>query len=154
MTTKRGIIQFATGVEKIRISKPGVDVDAATTLDFLLHESALYSQPYYSAFVTCPFAGYTGTSIQDQTVHVTVPDVTSTPVIILEVVDSDSLISFPAQKGLGSGSSGSGFSINNFTVSHQIISSTQVDVRFYKPGNSKKSPQGAYLILMRSPDLT
>lgn len=154
MTTKRGIIQFATGIEKIRISKPGVNVDAATTLDFLLHESALYSQPYYSAFVTCPFAGNTSTGTQDQTVHVTVPDVTDSPVVILESVDSDGVISYPAQKGLGTGSSGSGFTINGFVVSHQVISSTQIDVRFFKNSTSRRSPLGAYLILMRKPDAT
>lgn len=149
---KRGVIQFSGATEKVRISKPGVDVDTAGTLDFLLHENALYSQPYFSAFVTCPFAGNTSTGVQDQTVDVTVPNVTTTPVVMFWVVDSDSLISFPAQKGFGTGNSASGFSVNSFVVSYQIISSTVIRVRFFKSSNSLRSPQGAYLILSRKPD--
>lgn len=154
MSVKRGIIQFAPDIEKVRISTPGVNVDAASTLQFLLHEAALYSQPYYAAFVACPFAGNTSTGTQDVTVQVTVPNVTSDPVVILEIVDSDGLISFPAQKGLGTGSSGSGFSVNSFVVYHQVISATRVDVRFTKSDTSRRSPNGTYLVLMRKPDPT
>ncbi|RWE78802.1 hypothetical protein [Mesorhizobium sp.] len=154
MTTKRGIIQFTPTIEKIRISIPGVSVDTAGPTQFLLHEAALYSQPYFSAFIACPFAGNTSLGTQDQTVQVTVPDVTATPVVLLSPVDSDSVISLPSQKGTGSGSSASGFNINNFSVSHWVVSSTRVDVRFFKNDTSRRSPNGAYLVLMRKPDLT
>ncbi|RAZ75845.1 hypothetical protein [Mesorhizobium atlanticum] len=154
MTTRRGIIQFKPGVEKVRISVPGVDVDAAGTTQFLLHEAALYSQPYFAGFVACPFAGNTSTGYLEQSVDVTVPDVTADPIVMHWIVDSDGLISFPCQKATGPGNSGGGFAINSFYARTRVISSVLVRVKFVKPDTSRRSPQGAYLILMRKPDLT
>lgn len=152
--TKRGIHQFKAGVEKIRISIPGVDVDSANISQCLLHEQALYSQPYFTTFVACPFAGNTSTGLLSQTVDVAVPDVTSTPVVIILPVDSDSTISFPAQKAYGTGSDAAGYNVNNFALYSQVVSSTLVQVGFVKPATSRRSPSGAYLILMRKPDPT
>ncbi|RVC71283.1 hypothetical protein EN759_00265 [Mesorhizobium sp. M00.F.Ca.ET.038.03.1.1] len=151
--TKRGIIQFTPTIEKVRISVPGVDVDSAGFGQFLLHEAALYSQPYFAQFVACPFAGNTSTGQQVAEVNVTVPDVTNDPVPLFWIVDSNGEISYPSQKDTGTGNTGSGFAINAFFVGVQVVSSTLVKIKFVKPGTSRRSPQGAYLTLMRKPDL-
>lgn len=146
---KRGIIQLGGLDPKIRISKPGVDVDEAGELDFLLHEQHLYSQPYHFSFVACPFAGNTSYTVQDSTVSVTIPDVTSEPVVLVYPVASDDSVVFPFPKSTGTGASTVGFLVESWFIYHEVVSSTRIDVRFYKPQTTLKSPEGAYIILMR-----
>lgn len=147
---KRGVIHLS-GTPKIRISKPGVDVDLATPTEFLLHESHLYAQPYYSSFVTCPFAGNTSGSLLQQAVNVTVPDVTAEPIVLLWPVDSAGTIISPMSRTTGPGSSQTGWVLDFWRVDAKVVNSTRVDVRFTKTADSRRSPNGAYLILLRRP---
>lgn len=146
---KRGIIQLGGLTPKIRISKPGIDVDGAGELDFLLHEQHLYSQPYHFSFVECPFAGSTSSEVQDATVSVAIPNVTSDPNVLVYPVDSEGSIVFPYVKSTGPGTSSTGFAVEDWFIYHHVVSSTQINLRFYKVFRALKSPQGAYIILMR-----
>lgn len=148
---KRGIIQLGGVEPKIRISKPGVDVDLAGPTDFLLHESHLYSQPYHFSFVACPFAGYTGNASRAATVNVSIPNVTDDPVVLLWPVDSTGATVSPMSRTTGTGSSGSGFNCENWDVNFDLISSTQIDINFGKGSDTRLSPDGCYLILLRKP---
>ncbi|TGT64102.1 MULTISPECIES: hypothetical protein [unclassified Mesorhizobium] len=148
---KRGIFQLTGAEPKLRISKPGIDVDTAGPTDFLLHEDFLYTQPYFAQFVACPFAGRTTTGYVEAAVPVAIPNVTSDPLINVWIVQSDGPISYPCQRGQGSGNSGSGFNIDAYYVRYKVDSGTQVTVWFMKPDTSKKSPQGAYLMCFRKP---
>ena len=40
----------------------------------------------------------------------------------------------------------------NWTVYHEVMSSTRLDVRFIKGLDSQRSPNGAYVVLMRNAD--
>lgn len=148
---KRGVIALGSPSPKIRISKPGVDIDSAADIDFLLHESHLYSQPYYFDFVACPFAGDTSSNAFNQTVSVAIPDVTADPIVIAYVADSESSIHYPAPRSTGPGSSASGFAYEAWGIRVKAESSTSLMVRFIKNAGVRRSPTGAYIILMSKP---
>ncbi len=139
---KRGIISSS----KIRFSPPGVDVDTAQPHELLMHEQFLFTQPYFFRFVACPFAGNTSTSLLDQTVSVTIPNVTPSPIVLLWPVDSDESIAWPRPRDETGGWA------TNWTVYHEVMSSTRLDVRFIKGLDSQRSPNGAYVVLMRNAD--
>lgn len=139
---KRCIIELP----KIRISKPGYDVDTAALENLLFHESFLFTQPYYFGFVACPFSG--GTSpLLEQAVSVTVPNVTSDPIVLLYA--SGGINVFPAIRSIGTGSDASGYNVARWNIGYNVVSSTRIDVNFQKPFRSLSAPSGAYMILMR-----
>lgn len=136
---------------KFRVSAPGHDVDTAAPENMVFHEDFLFTQPYFFGWVACPFASYVGGSEKDQTATVTVPDVTDDPVVILYAANSASANVFPTVRSKGAFSSTYYTDVDNWTVSHKVLSSTSISVRFYKPAGGDKSPAGAYLILMGRP---
>lgn len=143
---KRCIIELP----KIRISKPGFDVDTAAPENLLFHEDFLFAQPYFFGFVACPFAGYIGNGSRDQTASVTVPDVTADPVVLLFMSATSSADAiYPMSRDKGTGSDQNGYNVDSWLVMHQVISSTQIDVRFVKDSQGRKSPAGAHMILLR-----
>lgn len=139
---KRGIISSS----KIRFSPPDVDVDTAQPHELLMHEQFLFTQPYFFGFVACPFAGSTSSDILDQTVSVTIPDVTADPIVLLWTVDADDSIAWPRPRDVTGGWA------TNWTVYHRVANSTQLEVRFLKGLDSQRSPNGAYVVLMRNAD--
>lgn len=146
-TMKRCIIELP----KIRISKPGFDVDTAAFDDFLFHEDFLFAQPYFAGFVACPFAGYTGKAARQETVSVTVPDVTADPIVLLFLSGTVDENIFPAIRSKGSGNDSAGYNTQQWWASHSVISSTQIDVVFVKGDNFLSSPNGAFMIAIRKP---
>lgn len=149
---KRGKIQLTGTTPIMRISAPGFDVDTAPTNGFLLHEQHLYSQPFFWQFVPCPFAGFTGSGNRDESVIVTYPSVGNTPNVILYPVASTWSVSFPRPRSLGVGSNESTWTgLENWQVQFEILSGTQIQIRFTKTNSSPNSPRGAHLILLRRP---
>lgn len=146
---KRGHLNLGSGI--FRVSKPGVDVDAAGPNDFLLHESHLYSQPHFFQFVACPFASYTGGDQRDETVNVAVPNVTPNPLTLLYNAPNPTGHVFPHPRSAGSTSPGGIGNIDHWYVTAEATSATNVAVRFIKWSGSNKSPRGTYLVLMRRP---
>lgn len=146
---KRGVIQLNGADPKIRISQPGIDVEAAQPYELLLHEQHLYAQPYFFKFVACPFAGNTSTGVKDQTVNVTVPNINADPIILVWPVDMDDAVSYPLQRSTGTGSSASGFAVDSSDVRVQMVNSTTLAVEFIEGSNSKRPLNGAYIILLR-----
>lgn len=134
----------------IRISKPGYDVDTAAMENMLFHESFLFTQPYFFTFVPCPF-GSGASGVLDQTVSVTVPNVTSDPIVLLFASGGSTVNVFPSIRSIGAGSDASGYNISAWIIGHNVVSSTRVDVNFIKPFRSLSAPTGAYMILMRKP---
>ena len=145
---KRAIIEM-TPNPKIRVSRPGVNVDTAGEFDFLLHENHLFAQPYFYRFVACPFAGDTSNNNRDSTVNVSVPNVTSDPIVILFPVSSASANIFPDIRAIASGSVESGFPMDNWLVGYTVVSATLIRIRFQKFTGSRRSPNGTYMILIR-----
>lgn len=148
--TRRGIIQLS-GTPKIRISKPGTDVDVADDTGFLLHENHLYAQPYFFQFVACPFAGNTSYVAKNQSVDVTIPDIDGSPIVLLWPVDSAGNITSPIPRSTGPGSSQFGFAVENWNIYWKIISSTSMTIKFTKTIDSLRSPNGCYVVLIRKP---
>lgn len=142
---KRCIIELP----KIRITPPGYDVDTAALENFIFHESFLFTQPYYFNFVACPFGADTTTSTMNQTVSVTVPGITSDPIVLLFMVSNESMNVFPDKRSFGTGTDAFGYNVELWTVGHNVVSSTRIDLNFIK--SAKRSPLGAYMILMRKP---
>ncbi|TKT79961.1 hypothetical protein [Aquamicrobium sp. LC103] len=150
---KRGKIQLSGANPIFRISKPGVDVDSAGENDFLLHEDHLYSQPFWWQFIACPFSGYEGVEVRDQTVNRTIPNTGSVPMSIIYPVGSNGTIIFPFPKSEAAGSSANGFpGLERWYIWHSVTR-TQLSVRFLKNDNSRRSPQGCYVMLMRLPSV-
>lgn len=147
----RGIFQKTDSGIIFRISKPGKDATSTDQRDFLLHETHLYTQPYFFGFVACPFAGSTSSSAQVATVQVTVPGYDANPLAVVYPLTSGSTTCFPSQKAVGPGSNEHGWEVDIWSVYHRVISSTRIDITFDKPNNSKRAPQGCYLMLMRNP---
>lgn len=141
--TKRGDIRLGDGI--FRVSRPGVDVDTAGPLDFLLHEDDLYSQPYFFQFVACPFAGNTSATSRSETVQVTIPGVSDDPIVILYNKHHDGLNYFPWNS-----LSATGGNHPDMGARWTVVSSTRIDVFFFKTA-IPFSPAGAYLILLRRP---
>lgn len=143
---KRGIIQLAGAEPKIRISRPGVDVDFAGEADFILHENYAAAQPYFFTYVACPFSGSGGAT--SARVPVTAPDVGETDpvVVIYSRIDSD-FNCFPTKRR-SQGRTGGG-SAYHFHVGYRVISPTSFEVVFNRQPNSGTSPTGAYFILYR-----
>lgn len=146
---KRGIIHLP---DKFRISKPGVDVDLAGEGDFLFHESYLFAQPYAFKWAACPFAGDTSNNSRTATVTVTIPYVTSDPLIILYPVRSDGVAIFPYPKSYGTGSDGAGYSTEDWTVYLRNVTGTSLDVYFQKSKLTRRSPNGCWVVAIRRPD--
>lgn len=145
---KRGVIQLGGATPKFRISRKGVDVDTASPTDFLIHENYLVAQPFFTTFVTCPFAGYVGAASQNATVNVTLPNVSEPdPIIVLYVRTAGNFNIFPTQRR-STGAPGIG-SVYSFYVTYNIVSPTSVNVIFFKQPNSQTSPNGATLIAYR-----
>jgi hypothetical protein len=140
---KRCVIDLPT----FRVSKPGYDVDTAALENLLFHESFLFTQPYFFQFVPCPFAGDTSSSNITQTVSVTVPNVTSDPIVLLFMASNDSTNVFPDKRSYGEGNDFQGYNVELWTVDYLVVSSTRIDLTFVK--SAKRSPQGAYMMLMR-----
>lgn len=146
---KRGHFDLANGI--FRISKPGVDVDSAGPNDYLLHESHIYYQPYWTNFVACPFAGSTSTSEMQQSVNVTVPNVTADPIILIYPAINPSGNAFPHTRSQGTTSPGGIGNIDLWIIEARATSSTNIEVRFWKASGTAKPPRGAYITLMRKP---
>lgn len=135
--------------DEFRISAPSVDVSSANDYDFMLHENFLSAQPYLFTFVACPFAGYVGNDDKQAVVNVETPGVTDDPVVIVFPVAGGSVATWPQPRDQGSGTDQSGYDANNWRVITKVVSSTQVDVLFNKTVDGRKSPAGAYLMLIR-----
>lgn len=149
---KRGKIQLTGALPIFRISAKGYDVDMAPQNGFLLHEQHLYSQPFFWQYVPCPFAGETARGVQDATVPVTYPSVGNTPFGILYPVASTGAVSFPRPRSAGEGSNETVWTgLQNWRAEFDIVSLTQVNVRFTKTISSPTSPQGAFIMLFRVP---
>lgn len=146
----RGLFQKTGSGVIFRISKPGKDATSTDQRDFLLHESHLYTQPYFFGFVACPFAGTTGPAAT-ATVQVTVPGYDPDPMAVIYPVTSDSRTCFPAQRAAGSGSNEDGWAMDWWLIYHRVVSSTRIDISFEKPNLSLRSPLGCYLMLTRKP---
>lgn len=69
----------------LRLSVPGVDVDNAKGDEFILHEDHLSAQPYYTEFISCPYAGITS-SDRSATVDLSVPAITDSTMILYYLV--------------------------------------------------------------------
>jgi hypothetical protein len=139
---KRCIIELP----KFRISKPGYDVDTASMENLIFHESMLFTQPYFFQFVACPFSGagnLTGT------VSVTVPDVTSDPIVLLFLSGGSTVNVYPGIRSEGPGNNEDGYDVTAWSVRYNVVSSTRIDVTFSTSLNGKTSPAGAHMILMR-----
>lgn len=145
--TKRAILQLSGPSPKFRISRKGVDVDAAGPSDFLVHESHLIAQPFYSDFVPCPFAGYVGDEPQDATESVTIPNVTSDPIALIYTRHAGGQNVYPQR--FSEGLVGSMTSEEAFDIYLNVISSTQINLRFVKQPYSRTSPQGCWLTVYR-----
>lgn len=143
---KRGIIQLGGPNPKFRISRRGVDVDLAGPADFLIHESYLIAQPFHTVFVTCPFAGNTGNTLIDQTINVTIPNVTPNPVVISYVRAAGGYNCFPTRRSEGPALNRTD---NLYAVYVTVNSATSVSVRFVKQPSSLTSPAGTTLVCYR-----
>ena len=149
MTIKRCTIQLP---DIFRVSKPGIDVDSAGEKDFLFHEDYLFTQPYSFQWVACPFAGNTSNNDLSATVAVTLPDVTDDPLVLLFPVRSDNVNVFPYPKSRGTGSSGSGFTTENWDVYLRNLTGTSLDLFFVKSSTTRRSPLGCWVVAMRKPN--
>jgi len=126
---------------KIRISRPGVDVDAAGEFDFLLHENHLYAQPYFAAIVSKPSDG--------DTTILNVPEVTSDPIVLIFPVRNGDMTSFPFPKSQGSGSNETGWSgLLYMAVNYRTLSATQIEFRFSTNSRSD-NVLSCYVLLLR-----
>lgn len=143
---KRGIVQLGGSSPKFRISRRGVDVDAAGPADFLIHENYLVAQPFHTTFVDCPFAGNTGNALLDQTVSVTIPNVTANPVVLSYIRAAGGYNSFPTRRGDGQVF---GRTDNAYAVYVTINSATSISVRFLRQAVSLTSPDGVTLVCYR-----
>jgi hypothetical protein len=150
--TKRGIIKLATSFPIFRVSKPGVDVDAAGPEDLLIHEDAVFLQPYYFGFAACPFAGFTGSGVKDQSVTVTVPNIGQVPDIFLWAVEQTNIISYPMLLSEGSGDSQTYYNVTQNYIEARFVAPASVQFRFVKVFDSRYSLKGCYFMLSRSAD--
>lgn len=148
--TKRGVIKLGSAFPIFRVSKPGVDVDAAGLEDLLIHEDAVFLQPYYFSFAACPFAGVTGSGSRDQTITVSVPNIGQVPEITLFPVDQASVITYPALLSEGAGDDQTYYDTISYTIDAEFLSPASVRFRFTKSTDSRYSPKGCYFILSRS----
>lgn len=134
--------------EIFRISIPGVDVDAASDHEFVLHEGHLAAQPYHTEWVACPFAGagYGTYSVE-------------VPIIGPSVILPNTQIMYYSQGATGNSyfpaniapeptgvvdAWGSGIRGNMFTMQ-------DLKMTFGKSGASA-APNGAWVIYMRAPE--
>lgn len=144
---QRGIL----GPGTFRISVPGINVNTARDDQFLLHEDHLFTQPYFSGWVPCPFAGDTSNSSLSQTVQVAIPNVTATPIVLLYPRSSDDRNAYPALRATGTSAGFQEWNIDGWRVYYEVVSATRIDVTFVKPSYSRLSPKGAYLVAQRRP---
>jgi len=135
---------------KFRVSNPGTSVDSINSYDFMLHEDVLSAQPYFFSKVDCPFASYTGSNAKAENVDVTVPDVDPNPTIILFPISNASLNTFPYPRDDVNGSDQTGYDVEGWDIYAQVLSSTQVRIRFQKDSDGRKSPKGCYMVLVRT----
>lgn len=130
--------------DRFRIAAPGIDVDAAAEFEFVLHESHLAAQPYWAAWVPCPFAG-AGEGTFNATVNVTVPADIADPFVLL----------------IPRGAAGNNYypSVLTFSGSFPfawadawgvsfIGAPPTITINFGKQGQSS-APEGAWLVLVR-----
>ncbi len=130
--------------DKFRISVPGVDVDAASDFEFILHEDHLSAQPYFMLWIPCPLTGKNNNTNRSATVPITVPEITDDTIVLLYLEVSDEGGSYyPTPPSVGGDQS----------VGAQVLigleTGTTVNVTFGVP-QTVRAPIGAFLILMRS----
>ena len=133
--------------EKLRISIPGVDVDAAQDHQFVLHEQHLAAQPYYTEWVSCPFAG-AGAGNYEATVPIAGPPVVlPNTQIVLYTQGSSGNSYYPANIAPAP----TGIVDAWFTeLRGNMTTKTGLSVYFSKTGSSA-APSGAWVIYMRAP---
>lgn len=148
---KRGIIRLSGAGPIFRVSKPGVDVDLAASNEFVAHESFIFSQPFAFGYVGCPYAGFVGPGIRDQTASVAVPNIGVTPTIHVFADSHESKISFPYQLSEGSGNTANGYNTIQNTIT-ATYSPGLLSVRFVKNSSSRFSLNGCYYMLTRNAD--
>lgn len=149
--TKRGIIQLSATYPKFRVSKPDIDVDTAAIDDLLIHEDAIFSQPYYFGFAACPFASFSGNGSRTGSTTKVVPNIGQTPTIMLFPVSNASVITYPAILSEGSGDSQTYYNIIKSWVNAEYLPATSsIRFNFDKATDSQYSPKGCYFMLSRS----
>lgn len=138
--------------DMFRISRPGIDVDEATQpSDFMLHENFLFAQPIWTGRVACPFAGYTGKNQRTATVSVNLPDSGNSVLRLLTFPeDRTGAILWPIPKSRASGNDQNGYPIDSWRVSSYISAPNVLSVTFSKSYDHLYSPNGAYIIVLRS----
>jgi hypothetical protein len=147
---KRGVIKLGAMLPIFRVSKPGIDVDTAGPEDLLIHEDAVFLQPYYFGFVSCPFASYRGYDSKDELRTVTVPNIGQVPAITFWQVEYTDIIAYPTLLSEGSGNSQNGYNITQGYTSAKFIEPSSVQFRFMKAAGSYYPPKGCYMMLTRS----
>ncbi|MCO6386247.1 hypothetical protein [Aliihoeflea sp. 40Bstr573] len=135
----------------MRVVPPGYDVNSAPAHRFLLHESFLFAQPFFYQFVACPFAGFTGRDVRQESVNVPFPFVGNVPDIVVYPRLSNGLICFPGPLSEGAGTNADGFDVEAGYVSWSI-SASSLTLTFTKQTGARLSPQGAYVVLTRKAD--
>lgn len=145
---KRAHIRLA-GSPIIRVSVPGVDVDAAQTHQFMLHEDFLYTQPYHIVWVPCPFAGNNDNQEMQATEWIGVPAVTADPIILTYMFTNTGAAMYPMAPSSSPRNNSSDLfpQLQRFGVGAQIADPWSASVHFWKTG--RLSPVGATLVFMR-----
>lgn len=143
---KRAVIDNAG---RFRISKPGFDVDTAAAQDMLLHESFFFSQPFLWRYVPCPFAGYFGTDVREESAPaITFASTGLVPTVLTFGVAEDGIITYPGRNSAAAGSAQTGYALRSWIIYHSVTT-TSVTITFRKNPNNNYSPQGAYVVLFR-----
>lgn len=140
--TKRAIITK----DKFRISGEGVDVDSANEHQFVLHESHLAAQPYWTRWVPCPFAD-AGSGFFEATVAVPPPPVVLPNTTVIFYTQGSSYNNYyPANIVPSLGGPVDAW----FTrLVGDLNTKTSLSIYFTKSGSSQ-APRGAWVIYLRS----
>lgn len=151
---KRGEISLTGGHPRFRVSRPGVDVDSATSEDFLAHEDFTFSQPFASGYVACPFAGASGLSARIEPVTVNVPDVGTTPLVfIYGVADTTGKIMYPSLTSAGALWFTGSYYVEGWDIAVDTSVPGELTLYFRKNADSFYTPRGCYYMLMRHADV-
>lgn len=151
---RRTFIGKADGIFKFRITKPDVGVDAryATIDQCIFHEDMLFTQPYWSGFVPCPFAGSTDKALLSQTATMSIPDYgVSDPVVDMYAKNYAGQNCFPRPASIGSGNSQDGYASEAWQIRLVSVTTNSISIEFTKPFLSTRSPLGCYVSLKRRP---
>lgn len=130
---KRGKIDFSGTNNIFRISKPGIDVDAATADQLILDERAFYGQLYLAGFASNPSPGTATMQV------VAFPSIGVVPIGICFPVTGGNIV-YPARYFYKTGIGGALVGAANYTI-------TTTQIAFQYQGDAAEN--GFYYMLFR-----